>query len=170
MFVFLLAYIIQGVILGFAAQKIVENKGYYENWFWWGFFFGFIALIVALSKPENHVYSYTSDNSSSDSYANYKTKQERQKSFEQSLLDSGGWRCSCGKVNSPHSLSCSCGKSKNEPVILVETSVDTSKETIATSLDEYKKLELIKEYKSLLDADALTQEEFEKKKKQLLEM
>ena len=37
---------------GFATKKVIENKGYRENWFWWGFFFGLIALIVALTKPE----------------------------------------------------------------------------------------------------------------------
>ncbi len=52
MFVFLIVYIIQGSIFGFATKKIIENKGYSENWFWWGFFFGFIAMLVALAKPE----------------------------------------------------------------------------------------------------------------------
>ena len=45
MFVFLaiVLFLIQGVIFGFAADQIVQNKGYDESWFWWGFFFGFIA-------------------------------------------------------------------------------------------------------------------------------
>lgn len=29
--------IIGGVIWGFATQAVIENKGYYDNWFWWGF-------------------------------------------------------------------------------------------------------------------------------------
>ncbi len=49
----LIAYVILGVIWGFAVNAVVQNKGYDENWFWWGFFFGFIALIVALTKPDN---------------------------------------------------------------------------------------------------------------------
>ncbi|MBQ7146890.1 MAG: SHOCT domain-containing protein [Lachnospiraceae bacterium] len=42
------------VAFGFATKKVIENKGYRENWFWWGFFFGLIALIVAFSKPEKN--------------------------------------------------------------------------------------------------------------------
>lgn len=40
------------VIWGVVTNKVIENKGYSENWFWWGFFFGLIALIVALTKPD----------------------------------------------------------------------------------------------------------------------
>lgn len=49
--IYLIIWAVQGAIWGFATNKIVENKGYDENWFWWGFFFGLIALLVALSKP-----------------------------------------------------------------------------------------------------------------------
>ncbi len=49
---YLFIRIIWGIIWGFATHKVIENKGYYENWFWWGFFFGFIAFIVACTKPD----------------------------------------------------------------------------------------------------------------------
>ena len=53
----IIIYIIQGVIFGFAVDSVITNKGYNDNWFWLGFFFGFFALIVALSKPEvTHVH------------------------------------------------------------------------------------------------------------------
>ena len=42
--------IIGGIIWGIVVNKVIENKGYQENWFWWGFFFGIFALIVALTK------------------------------------------------------------------------------------------------------------------------
>ncbi len=42
--------IIGGIIWGVVVNKVIENKGYEENWFWWGFFFGIFALIVALTK------------------------------------------------------------------------------------------------------------------------
>lgn len=42
--------IVWGVAWGILVNKVIENKGYQENWFWWGFFFGFFALIVALTK------------------------------------------------------------------------------------------------------------------------
>lgn len=48
----LIVGIVQGIVWGIATDKIIENKGYKENWFWWGFFFSFLALIVALTKPD----------------------------------------------------------------------------------------------------------------------
>ena len=50
---FIGGFIIWGAVWGFATDAVIKNKGYDENWFWWGFFFGFIALIVAVAKPEN---------------------------------------------------------------------------------------------------------------------
>lgn len=52
--VILIIGIIQGVVFGFATNQIIKNKGYSENWFWWGFFFSFLAVIVAATKPDNH--------------------------------------------------------------------------------------------------------------------
>ena len=52
MIAYLIVAIIMGVVFGYACRKVVNNKGYTEDWFWWGFFFGIIALLVALTKPE----------------------------------------------------------------------------------------------------------------------
>lgn len=41
-----------GIFWGWAVKKIVQNKGYRENWFWWGFFFKFFAFVIALTKPD----------------------------------------------------------------------------------------------------------------------
>lgn len=49
--IILIVYVIQGVIFGVAVNTIIANKGYHENWFLGGFFFGIIALIVAASRP-----------------------------------------------------------------------------------------------------------------------
>ena len=49
----LIGFIIWGVVWGYATKAVINNKGYDDNWLWWGFFFGFIALIVAATKPEN---------------------------------------------------------------------------------------------------------------------
>lgn len=36
--VYIIVYwIIGGVIWGIVCNKVIENKGYRENWFWWGF-------------------------------------------------------------------------------------------------------------------------------------
>ncbi len=50
---YIIGFIIWGVVWGYATKVVINNKGYDDNWFWWGFFFGFIALIVAVAKPEN---------------------------------------------------------------------------------------------------------------------
>ncbi len=44
--------LIAGVIWGIVVNKIIQEKGYTENWFCWGFFFGIFALIAALRKPD----------------------------------------------------------------------------------------------------------------------
>lgn len=61
---YLIGIIIWGTIWGFVTKKVIENKGYEENWFWWGFFFGFIALIVACTKPQK--YNYPINNNIND--------------------------------------------------------------------------------------------------------
>lgn len=38
------------IVWGVVVSEVIKNKGYQENWFWWGFFFGIFALIVALTK------------------------------------------------------------------------------------------------------------------------
>ena len=50
LFIYIVAVIAWALIWGFATRTVIYNKGYSDNWFWWGFFFGFIAFIVALSK------------------------------------------------------------------------------------------------------------------------
>ena len=52
-FVWIFAAIIQGLIWGFVAQVVSENKGY-EDGFFWGFFLGIIGLIVVACKPDNN--------------------------------------------------------------------------------------------------------------------
>ena len=43
-----------GCLWGWAVNKVIKSKGYDENWFWWGFFLGWIALVIALIKPQNN--------------------------------------------------------------------------------------------------------------------
>ena len=48
------AVLIYGLAFGFVTKIVIKNKGYPEGkWFWWGFFFGVFALIVACTKPAN---------------------------------------------------------------------------------------------------------------------
>lgn len=120
MMVYLIIYCIQGSIWGWAVNKIIENKGYRENWFWWGFFFGLLALLVALTKPDLSRVSGESashfEDTSSVVGKNYVFKgfgEERKVDYTK-----GEWRCThCGTVNASYVGTCRCGwdKSGNPP-------------------------------------------------------
>lgn len=117
---YLLIYGVQGAIWGWAVNKIIENKGYRENWFWWGFFFGLLALIVALTKPD-----LPGTTEGTDSYfGGGDSVVGRDYIFrgfgnERKTTDvPAGWRCThCGKVNAGYVGTCGCGwdKAGNAP-------------------------------------------------------
>lgn len=151
--------IIQGCIFGFATQTVIDNKGYYENWFWWGFFFGLIPLIVAIAKPQN---TYRSPYRGGGLY------QSADDLYKKQMLAEGGWKCACGKVQAAYVSTCSCGKSRRE---LLEPQINKKQEEIelrAKATAEISNAAAIREYKELMDAGIISQEEFEAKKKQLL--
>ena len=172
--------IAQAIIFGFATKIVIENKGYDDNWFWWGFFFGLIALIVACAKPQNIDYSSFTTRPSQPTYTSYQTSygsnlsNAANKVHNEQLLANGGWKCSCGIVQASYVSSCSCGKSKHE-VQAAELKKKQEEEKRkeeqkkqAETMDESSKVAAIKEYKELMDAGIISQEEFEAKKKQLL--
>lgn len=47
----ILGIVIMSCIWGYVVNKMIEYKGIQENWFWWGFFFGIFAALLALAKP-----------------------------------------------------------------------------------------------------------------------
>lgn len=108
-FVYIFVAIIQGLIWGFIAQIISENKGY-EDGFFWGFFLEIIGIIVVACKPDNNS-SYAS------ALLSKATEEEKDKS-EKELLN----------------------------------------------------IQKLKSYKDLLDSGVITQEEFDKKKSELLDL
>ena len=143
--VFLIYLIIIGIVgsvFGIATQNIIDNKGYDEKWFWWGFFFGFLAVLVALSKPENHAYQSS----------NPAWMQPSSNTRDEDVLKQGGWKCTCGRVNPSYTGTCACGKRKGE----------------RPSVQKDNKFDEVKKYKELLDSGIITEEEFNKKKTELL--
>jgi hypothetical protein len=160
--------IIISCVWGAVTYSIQDNKGYSENGFWWGFFLGWIGLIVVLLKPNlNSVYtpsSYASSNTSS------------------SVVPVGGWKCKCGRGNASYVSTCICGVSKRS-IVFADDGAEKKKEVKAAPkqeaipaaqsgenalLTEERKISALKEYKELLDSGILSQEEFDAKKKQLL--
>ena len=159
--------IVQGLVFGFATQAIIENKGYYENWFWWGFFFGILAVLVALAKPESRAY----DSSNIDYLTGVADtfSVERDKKYTSRVIEAGGWKCHfCNRTNPSYTGTCACGKTKEdtqnyETARIQQLNEMEQKNKREDSLDKLKRL------KELLDMGALTQEEFDSKKKELLE-
>ena len=176
--------IIWGIIWGYAAREIIINRGYGEEatkFFWLGFFFSFIAVIIAVTRPV-----YRSEwSSSSRSIIVPKTVSESNPYSDNFMtrVPDGGWRCSnCGKAHYSYETSCSCGKSrfdlaptvkKKEAAIstidetLEENSMNTVGQKDNTNTDR-SPFDVIRKYKELLDEGIITQEEFDAKKKQLL--
>ena len=113
MLVAIIIWLIRGCVWGFATQAIIENKGYYENWFWWGFFFGIIAVLVALSKPESRAYSSANTRYLSGVADTFSA--ERDKGNMSRVVDGSGWKCHfCNRVNNSYTGTCACGKTKEE--------------------------------------------------------
>lgn len=61
----IITWCIPGIIFGIATNAVIRNKGYDENWFWWGFFFMAIAMFVAFSKPQRFQQGRTQTNGGS---------------------------------------------------------------------------------------------------------
>ena len=75
-----------------------------------------------------------------------------------------GWRCPlCGKTHQSYEYVCSCGydKARSEEIDKNSNEMELLDATVIAE---------IKKYKELMDEGILTQEEFDKKKKQLLEL
>ena len=63
--------IIWGIIWGVVAKAVVTNKGYEDKgtkYFWLGFFFSFIPVIVAATKTNRNLISQTSGAPTSSAY------------------------------------------------------------------------------------------------------
>jgi hypothetical protein len=144
--------IIVGCLWGAATYTINENKGYYNNGFWWGFWLGLIGVIVVLCKPDARTQYYETYGYPSQ-YGN--------------KIPEGGWKCTCGTIHSSYVTSCSCGKSKRE-VLNPTPAPKPQPSAMAAEDKEGKIIAALQEYKKLLDSGVLTQEEFEQKKQQLL--
>ncbi len=162
MLIMLISWVVIGVVFGFATNMVLINRGYNENWFWWGFFFGIIALIVALSKPDANQYSASPYNSNAS----------------QTAKTGSGWKCSCGTSHVSYVGSCGCGKTKADimkqldleklKLVEEEKAKQTENENRKAQEQELLDLQKLNEYKKMLDSGIITQEEFSIKKKQVL--
>ena len=128
----IIALIILGCIWGYATNKVIEYKGYDENWFWHGFFFELPALLLAMSRPEEK-----DDDEPTVSPLSLAAQDTR-------------WECvKCGKSNYSYVNLCSCGNTKGENNIQIKRKQEVEK--LLSASDQLSKL------KFLLDAELITQ-------------
>lgn len=147
--IIIIVYIIQGVFWGNITNKVIEDKGYYDNWFWWGFFFNWIALLVAFSKPVK-----IKDTSYDDGML-------LEKWNDGNKHNNGRWECAfCHLVNESIVSTCACGKDREESEQYAKSQ--------NTGVKEEDIILLLREYKELMDDGIITQAEFNAKKKELL--
>lgn len=173
-FIYLVSSIVWGIVWGKACNKVLENKGYHEDWFWWGFWFGFIPFIIVLTKPDANYggYAQVDRYGNVNSYGNSVLSQMAKERTEAEIMRNGGWKCSnCGRTNAGYVGSCACGWTKYQSeakLIEAKKSAEenANKEQNAVS-QEMEKIEVLKKYKELLDMGAISQEEFDKKKSSL---
>lgn len=204
MYIFI--YLIYGSVWGIVCKKVIYNKGYQENWFWWGFLFGIFAFLVAISKTQK-----INENIQEKQQSTYEKKSALELLAEQTenerILREGGWKCSkCGRINYSGQVNCNCGQrkpnkyadidKKSEEYKLRDTDWKCKKcgnmnpknsyickcglkksendnyvpenRNIENERNEIDNIEIIKKYKELLDMGAITQEEFDLKKTELL--
>lgn len=156
----IIVVLIYAVIMGFATQAVIENKGYKDNWFWWGFFFGLIALIVAVARPQ-----CVSSTGINMILTEEQEKKNELKRKDERMLQEDGWKCICGRLNASYIGTCSCGRTRSDI-----KAFEKKKEREQNQTGETERLKQLQQYKALLDCGALTEEEFAAKKKQLLNL
>ncbi len=159
---YVIVYLISGLIFGCIAQAISEEKGY-DTGFGWGFWLGVIGLIVVACRPDRRiVHSY--NDYPSNSYLSAAAEEKR----SQQTMSNGGWKCQkCGRLNQSYTGTCACGMTKNEnDTFLIKEKEDKEKKD--KDEKEFVDIQKLKAYKELLDSGVISQEEFEKKKNELL--
>ena len=167
-FVVIIVYVINGLFWGSMTQNVADRKNLGDGWFKWGFFFGLTAWIIASSKEENHYQGYR------EPFQGF----SRPKAAARP--DATLWHCDCGRDNPAYVGTCACGRTKAQMLNkgIIPQIEETGKEKEQPIIEEPEKdvnveqelkdFALIRELKALLDEGAITQEEYDAKKKQLL--
>lgn len=157
----IVALAIRGVVYGTATKKVLQYRGYfYEDWFWFGFVFGLVTLLVAMSRPDNN--------------ANFL---KQRKAGAPKMVNPGvEWKCrKCKAVNPAYTGTCSCGNTREENDAPLRA-LQAKREAEARALEEAKlgldseldNLLTLSAYKDLLDKGVISAADFEERKKELL--
>lgn len=164
---------------GYITKKRMDEKGYNgDDYFWKGFFFGSEHAHFIPPNPErNH-------DSKRTLFTKFhgETDAQKQARMKADIMRAGGWECAfCGRAINKFFGSCGCGKTKAETieklqelkaqeVVAKASEVPEAKnsESVTAETDEAKNIEMIVKYKELLDSGAITQDEYDKKKSEIL--
>ena len=162
--------VIASCICGLITWKITSNKGY-AGGFGWGFFLNVIGIIIVACKEDAPVYTPPAKTPAGSPPPSYTT----------GTSAPDGWKCSCGRYNARYMSTCSCGMNKSQlhvafqpkqtaPTATVVTPVQSQPKAAVehSAKNEMETIAALKEYKALLDANIITQEEFDAKKAQLM--
>ncbi len=102
----------------------------------------------------------------------------------QKKLPQGSWLCVCGRVNTEVTGTCVCGiKKKDARAVVIEKKrkdAELHQQVLNKKRKEIREkqfqtadpdiIDILREYRELLDSGVLTKEEFEKKKNEWLEL
>ena len=159
--------IIVSCIFGAITKAINERKGYYGG-FAWGFWLGWIGIIVVACRQSNLYYSPKESIIVPAKNADPAPKTELPRnaiSYQSPNGDS--WKCKCGRYNPRYLSSCVCGLNKSGAPSVAPLP-EPQKSSAADTDNEFLNIAALKEYKALLDEGVITQEEFDTKKKEIL--
>ena len=150
-------------IFGAITKAINENKGYYGG-FAWGFWLGWIGIIVVACRQPAYYYQIPKE-----SIIRPVGNTSNEPTFHPDMpVPENAWKCSCGRHHPQYVSSCVCGLNKREALLPKPAENTDTQVTNIEHVDEYKNIAILKEYKALLDTGVITQEEFEVKKKAIL--
>ena len=107
-YVAVVVFIVERIVWGVVCNEVLKNKGYDDNWFFWGLLFGMAPAIVALSKPNGRTLI--------DQYGNVISYDASDKErMEKDIIRDGGWKCEkCGKTNEKTVGTCACGCTRHQ--------------------------------------------------------
>ncbi len=101
----IIPYIVFGVICGFITDKIRKDKGYVKSWFWWGFFFQILAILIALAQKPAAQSAKSKPEEAIEKYIDLVNRAGQPR-------NSASWNCICGRQNPSYTGTCACGRTK----------------------------------------------------------
>lgn len=163
--------IVVSVVLGCVTVSIRHNKGYYGNkWFWFGFFCGIPAIIVACAIPSYYDNGETVTPGGLASTMGEKAFKEpgisvfSNDAYIKQTISGGGWQCTCGRAHPAYVSTCTCGLNKRQ-----NTCTDDGYAARAAERAEKERAltSELRKYRVMLDSDVITQEEYNERVKEL---